>query len=171
LLDEILGTINPFSKSDPYTSFDCIVLPVKVTDGSLTSHPSSLIATDKIQIVLKSEIDLKSEKLEMNVRTTPKKSIGISAGEIVNPYVKVVGSLASPRLAVDEKGILLSGGAAIATGGLSVLARAAWTRLSRAKDPCGETANEGIEALSSYFSDLPVTINEPHLDSSMQSVE
>jgi uncharacterized protein involved in outer membrane biogenesis len=171
LLDEILGTINPFSKSDPYTNLDCVIFRLKVTNGALTSHPNSLVATDKIQIVLKSEIDLKSEALEMNVRTTPKKSIGISAGEIVNPYVKVVGSLASPRLAVDEKGILLSGGAAVATGGLSVLARAAWTRLSRAKDPCGETASEGIELLSDYFSDLPVTIVEHKSEATEQSSE
>ena len=161
LLNEILGTINPFRKDSTYTSFTCIILPVEITSGVVTSQPSSLVSTDKIRIVLKSEIDLKTESIQMNVRTTPKKGISISAGELVNPYIKVVGTLASPRLAVDETGVLLSGGAAVATGGLSVLARAAWSRLSRAKDPCAETESEGIEALSSRFSDIQVTIIEP----------
>ena len=99
--------------------------------------------------------------MDMNIRTTPKRGLSISAGEIINPYVKVVGTLAEPRLAVDETGVLLSGGAAVATGGLSVLARAAWSRLSRAQDPCRELAAEGREALGDRFPDLTVTIKEP----------
>jgi len=161
MLNEILGTINPFRKNSPYTNFACVILPVEINSGVMTSQPNSLVSTDKIRIVLKSEIDLKTESIRMNVRTTPKKGISISAGELVNPYIKVVGTLASPGLAVDEKGVLLSGGAAVATGGLSMLARAAWNRLSRAKDPCAETASEGMEALSARFSDIQVTIIEP----------
>ena len=57
--------------------------------------------------------------------------------------------------------VLLSGGAAVATGGLSVLARAAWTRLSRAQDPCEELAKEGKEQLGDQFPDLVVEITEP----------
>jgi hypothetical protein len=161
MLDEIIGTINPFSETQEHTNFECVILPVVFDSGVVTSNPNSLIATDKIQIVTKSEIHLKTESLNMNIRTTPKKGISISAGEIINPYIKVVGTLAAPRLAVDEKGVLLSGGAAVATGGLSVLARAAWTRMSRAKDPCAETATEGMENLGERFSDLTVTIIKP----------
>ncbi|MGI9199801.1 MAG: AsmA family protein [Woeseiaceae bacterium] len=164
LLDEIIGTINPFAETEEYTEFECIILPVSVDDGMVTSNPNSLVATDKMQIVTKSEINLKDESLNMNIRTTPKKGISISAGEIINPYVKIVGTLAAPKLAVDEAGVLFSGGAAVATGGLSVLARAAWTRLSRAQDPCAELAEEGKEQLSDRFPDLIVEDTEPQAD-------
>ena len=160
-LHEIVGTINPFSKTEEYTQFDCIILPLEINAGILIGNPSSLIATSKIQIVTKSQVNLRSEKIEVNMKTTPKQGLSISAGDIVNPYIKVEGTLARPRLAVDEKGVLLSGGAAFATGGLSVLAQAAWSRLARAKDPCSQAAAEGKEMLGGRFPDLEVPVPLP----------
>jgi hypothetical protein len=161
MLDEILGTINPFSKTETHTDFDCVIVPLAFNAGLVTGKPNSLIATDKMRMLLDSDIDLKSESLDMNIKSTPKKGISFSAGEIINPYIKIVGTLASPRLAVDETGLLISGGAAVATAGLSVLARAAWTRLSRSKTPCIDTAEESIELLGDRFSDLKVVIKPP----------
>ena len=135
-------------------------MPAEFNDGIVTGNPNSMVATDRIRIVTDSRVNLKDETIELNVRTTPKKGISISAGEILNPYVKVIGTLAAPKLAVDEAGVLLSGGAAVATGGLSVLARAAWTRVSRSKDPCGELTEEARQGLGDRFPDLAVTIKE-----------
>ncbi len=160
MLDEIVGTINPFSKTETHTDFECMIIPLEFSSGVVTNNPGSLIATDKMRMVINSEIDLNSESLDVNVRTIPKKGIVISAGEIMNPYIKVVGTLASPRLAVDEAGVLLSGSVAVATGGLSILARAAWNRMHRSKDPCGDAAKNGIEALSDRFSDLDVSTTQ-----------
>jgi hypothetical protein len=101
-------------------------------------------------------VDLKSEKLQVNVRTTPERALSVSAGELVNPYVRVVGTLAAPRLAVDETGLLITGGAAVATGGLSILARGIWDRLSRAREPCGAASANAIEDLKDRFPDLVI---------------
>jgi hypothetical protein len=154
MLTEILNTINPFHKSDPVTNFNCIVMPVKFTDGKVTSHPNSFISTSKVRMTLKSTIDLNTEKISMNIRTTPQRGLSISGGELFNPYIKIVGTLAAPRLAVDEAGVLISGGAAVATGGLSVLAKATWDRLSRSRKPCIDTAEKGRQALGEKFPDL-----------------
>ena len=113
--------------------------------------PYTYIETDKIRINLKSNVNLATEKIDVNVRTTPRRVLGISAGELLNPYIKIVGTLAQPRLAVDEEGVLLTGGAAVATGGLSLLARAAWDRVSKSGDVCLKTASDGREALGSLF--------------------
>ncbi len=155
MLDEILTTVNPFAKSDPVTRFDCIVFPIQIADGVTSSDPASFIRTDKINITLKSRLDFKTEKLTMNIRSTPRKILTISAAELINPYIKVVGTLAKPALAVDERGVLISGGAAAATGGLSLLARAAWDRLARSQKPCKAVFDEGIKALSPQFPDIP----------------
>ena len=157
MADQIVGAINPFQKTEPYTSFECIVIPLEVVNGTVTSSPSSLASTDKIRVVSTSVIDLKTEKIEMNMRTTPKKGITISAGEVLNPYLKIVGTLAAPRLAVDEKGVLVSGGVAVATGGLSILARAAWDRLSRSDDACDEATTEGRKSLGDRLPSLRVS--------------
>ena len=158
VIQQILSAINPLSTANPYTDFECIVLPIQLNAGVVDSNPSTLVATSEIQITSKSRIDLKTEEIEINIRTTPKKGISISAGEIVNPYIKVVGTLGSPRLAVDEKGVLLSGGAAVATGGISILASAAWSRLSRASDPCAQLTEDGLEELSTRFPELTVAV-------------
>jgi hypothetical protein len=138
LLQEIVGTINPFRKTDPYIDFECVVLPLRFDDGLLTAAPNGFISTSKIHIALSPSINLKTEDLRLVARTTPRRALSISAGELVNPYAQVGGTLAAPRLAVDEKGVLISGGAAIATGGLTLLARGIWDRLSRSGDPCQE---------------------------------
>ncbi len=53
------------------------------------------------------------------------------------PYFKIGGTLANPRLAVDRKGVAVSGSAAIATAGLSIVAEGLWDRwVVTAKNPC-----------------------------------
>ena len=155
MLNEILETINPFTKTETETRISCIVLPIEINDGRLGVNPEALLQTDKIRIVSNAAINLKSEKMEMTFRTTPRKGLTISAGEILNPFVMVVGTLAAPRLAVDAKGTLISGGAAVATGGLSILARATWERLVRSKNPCETAAENGLAVLEDRFADFP----------------
>jgi len=148
LLDEILSTINPFYKAGEFTVFECIILPVEIVDGRASSPSNILVLTDKIRILSHAAIDLDTETMDMSVRTLPRQSLGISAAEIVNPYVKIVGTLSAPRLSLDQKGVLVAGGAAVATGGLSVLAKAAWDRLSRDANPCEEAGAGAREALA-----------------------
>jgi hypothetical protein len=154
MLDEMLTTINPFRQSDPYTNFSCIVIPLEIVNGVVSGAPSTLVSTDKMHMGLTSVVDLKSEGLEMNIRTTPRKGISISAGELLNPYIKVIGTLAAPRMAVDEKGVLLTGGAAVATGGLTLLATAVWDRMRRSQDRCAKISEEAVEMLGDRFPDL-----------------
>ena len=52
-----------------------------------------------------------------------------------------------------EKGA--AGGAAVATAGLSILARAAWDRLNRSSNACADVQNAALEALSDRFAELP----------------
>jgi len=160
VLQEILGAINPFRQTDPYTDNECVVMPLKFDDGLMTSAPNIFASTNKIRIAASPSINFKTEDLRVVVRTTPRKALSVSMGELVNPYVQIVGTLAAPRLAVDEKGVLISGGAAIATAGLTVLARGLWDRLKVAGDPCKQSADKAIEQLGDRFPDLSLEIRE-----------
>ena len=60
------------------------------------------------------------------------------------------------RELLGEKGVLLSGGAALSTGGRAILASAAWSRLSRNKDPCKALATEGLKNLEGRLPTLTV---------------
>ena len=55
-----------------------------------------------------------------------------------NPFIEVTGTLASPRLGLGAKGTA----AAVATGGLSVLAQGLFDRARGGQDVCKTTLDE-----------------------------
>ncbi len=157
MLEEILSTINPFKKNDPHTNFECVILPIAITDGQVTFAPRAFMSTDKMRISGRASLDLKTEKIRIGIRTTPRRRVSsISAAELMNPFVQVVGTLASPRLGVDEAGVLVTGGVAVATGGLSLVAKGMWDRLSKSRNPCKQASDQAIEALGPRFPDLVI---------------
>ena len=156
LLDEILTTINPFRKTDPYTEIECTIIPWAIDDGQLSASPYGFISTNKMRLVTKSSVNLKTEEIRMGIETTPKRIVSVSASELINPYIQVVGTLARPQLAVDETGVLITGSVAVATGGLSLLARGLWNRLSQSGDPCKEVSMAAIKELGGRFPDLQI---------------
>ena len=156
MLEETLNAINPLREADPYTDFECLIMPLTIQDGQLEGAPSIFISTEKIRAVTQGTVDFKTEEIRIGVRTTPRKIVSISAAELFNPYVQVVGTLASPRLAVDEAGVLITGGAAVATGGLSLLARGLWDRLSKAGDACKQMSKQAMKELKGRLPDLAI---------------
>mgnify|MGYP001549842159 CR=1 FL=1 len=87
-------------------------------------------------------IDLETEKLDVSFNTKPRTGIGISAGVIINPLTKVGGTMTSPSLALNPKDTVISGTAAVATAGLSLLAKSMSDRFLSSKDPCGDAVKE-----------------------------
>ena len=156
MLEETLNTINPFRKTDDHTDFECIIVPLSIVDGTVTGTPSVFVGTDKIRFVIQGSVNLKSEELRIGVRSTPRRIVSFSAAELVNPYLQVVGTLSSPRLAVDETGVLITGGAAVATGGLSLLAKGLWDRLSKSGDACKQMSEQALKELEGRLPTLVI---------------
>ena len=80
-----------------------------------------MLRTKKMDIASGGSINLDNEKMDLGFSTRSRKGIGISAGKAITPYFKIGGTVANPRLAMDSVGVALSGGAAVATAGLSIL--------------------------------------------------
>jgi len=156
MLEETLNTINPFRKTDTHTDFECIIVPLSVVDGVVTGAPSIFASTDKIRFVIQGSVNLKSEELRIGVRSTPRRIVSFSAAELVNPYLQLIGTLSSPRLAVDETGVLITGGAAVATGGLSLLAKGLWDRLSKSGDACKQMSEQALKELEGQLPTLVI---------------
>ncbi len=139
---EVFASVNPFAKEDPYTNIVCFVVLLEASNGNLIVNPGIVMQTDKMNIVSTGVIDLVTEKVDLNFKTASRGRIGISAGQFINPYIKIAGTMANPKLTLDPEGTLVSGGAAVATLGLSILAKTAWDRVFRSKDPCGKAIAE-----------------------------
>ncbi|MBV1916169.1 MAG: AsmA family protein [Pseudomonadales bacterium] len=143
VFQEIFNKINPFDKSEPYIEFVCHAGAMFIKEGELMLSPGVVVRTKKTDLAFDGEIDLRDEKLNMKFNTRSRTGVGVSASKAITPYFKIGGTLAHPRLALNTKGAVVSGGAAVATVGLSILAEGMWDRwVATSKNPCdGLVAN------------------------------
>jgi uncharacterized protein involved in outer membrane biogenesis len=132
---QVLNALNPFRKSETYTLVECGVVGVKIVDGVATLNPIAGRA-EKITVVGSGRIDLKSERIDLAWNTRPREGLGISASAITNPFVRLGGTLSSPIIGLKPTEAALSTGAAVATGGLSILAKGLLDRLRAEEDVC-----------------------------------
>ncbi|MBT8050168.1 MAG: AsmA family protein [Gammaproteobacteria bacterium] len=130
---ELLNTLNPFAKSEEFTSLDCAVIAADVASGQVTLDPI-ILHLERLTVISKGLIDLDSEQLDLTFNSKQRKGLGISASDLVKPFIKVGGTLASPSIELDPSG----GGLAVATLGLSILADSLVGRYLSSKDPCGD---------------------------------
>jgi uncharacterized protein involved in outer membrane biogenesis len=134
VLAQLFSALNPFAKEEKTTTLDCTIAALDITDGK-ADVAGLLFQTEKVKAVGTGDIDLNTEELNIEFDTKPRKGVGVSADMFVTPFVKLVGTLASPRIGVNKKGTLLAG-AAVATGGLALVAKAAADRAQGEVDRC-----------------------------------
>jgi hypothetical protein len=139
---EVISAINPFTRSDPYTNVDCTVILLHFDNGVVEGSPALVRQTDKLRIFTNTRIDLKDETLDADFKIVAQKGLGLSITNLVNPYIKLTGTLGKPSLVVDPESVLIEGGVAVATAGLSILAKSFKDRFLSEKDPCGKALAE-----------------------------
>ncbi len=134
--------VNPFVKQEPNTQVVCGVYFVDVKDGVIAIDPGAVLQTDKLNMFASGIVDLNTEKVNVNFNTSARKGIGVSAGDFINPFIRIGGTMANPKLTLDPKGTVVEGGVAVATVGLSIVAKGLWGRWIAEKDPCGKFIEE-----------------------------
>ena len=137
---QLASKLNPFSAEDPYTQLDCTVARVDIVHGQATVEPV-LMQTAKVTITANGKVDLHTEQLTVDFNTRPREGIGVSPGMFTNPFIKLEGTLASPRVGIGGKGVA-SGALAAATAGMSVVAKGAVDRALGEADLCKKTLEE-----------------------------
>ena len=128
----------PKSDQDDDLNLTCAALIVKIKDGMMTTDPALAFTTSKITVISKGTLDLKTEKMNFNFNATPNNALKISAGELFNPYILVGGTLSKPAVGLDPGKVILHGGAAIGTAGISILAKGLIDRVSTTIPLCDE---------------------------------
>jgi uncharacterized protein involved in outer membrane biogenesis len=120
----LLAALSPGRRLEPGTRVDCAVAVLPFQGGVAKVDRSIAIETSKFDIVASGTIDLRSERLDLSLRPTVKQ--GLSGTLNIARFVSVRGTLADPKIGIDEKDAIagaLSMGAAAATGGLSMLGK------------------------------------------------
>ncbi|MEP4149127.1 MAG: hypothetical protein ABJL54_18050 [Halioglobus sp.] len=128
LLGEIFDRLNPTTEVKPYTNVECNAGAITARDGIIEIIPGIILRSDKLDYVAAGGINLKNEAIDLAFSTRSRKGLGFSAGRTLTNYIKLGGTLANPRLVLDAKGAAVSGSAAIATAGWSIVAESMWDR-------------------------------------------
>ena len=135
VLVKLLEALNPFRKEEPYTRIECGVFSARLTDGVARLEPLAL-QTDKMTMIGDGWIRFDSEKLTLDWVTKPRKGIGLSASTFTNPYIRLGGTLSKPNIEMKPLDAIGTTGAAVATAGLTLLARGLWDRITAEQNAC-----------------------------------
>ena len=153
LLDTIGGSIgvqlvealNPFHRAERVTELECLTVVGRLEAGRLTLDPMGL-KTARVVTVGSGTVDLATERLDITFQTKSRRGLGLSASTVTDNFVKLGGTLAKPAIRLRPLRAAASTGLAVVTGGLSILAKGLWNRVSSEADLCA-TMREAGEAL------------------------
>lgn len=135
MLTSVVRTLNPLAEERTYADIECGILDIDIAEGTANIEELAL-QSDRLTIVGSGEVDFSDESIDLAVNTKPREGLGLSVGGVANSFVKIGGTLREPALGVDAAGTVTTTGAFVATGGLSVIAKGLWDRLSSEADLC-----------------------------------
>ncbi len=123
-LMDTLSMLNPMAEGSDGSLLECAVVNFDIKDGIATANNGIAMSTDQMNILGGGNINLKTEALDIGIAPKAKKGVGLNVAQLA-ALVRLGGSLANPTPKADTEAALkkgLAAGAAVATGGLSLLA-------------------------------------------------
>ena len=135
---ELVNKLNPFHKADPTTQLNCAIAQFDADNGKVDFGDRLAFETSKMKILADGHIDLNDESINITFTPSAQQGVGINVGNLVK-FVKLGGTLIEPVPEIDALGTLQSGlavGAAISTGGASILAEGLIKRAISAGSAC-----------------------------------
>jgi len=141
VLSSTLETINPLVKERNEAQMNCFALVADIDAGKVRGDPLVAMQTTELNLLGWGEIDLGEELLDLDIAAQPLQGLGINLGDLINPFTRLGGTLASPRIVADPGTALVEIGAGIATAGLSVIAKKLRDRFL-AGNPCAKALKE-----------------------------
>lgn len=142
-LTNIASLLNPNSDesmlNNNNTALTCAVANLKISNGIATADKGIAFETDVMNLVADGTIDLKKEIIDFNLTPQPQQGLKISVASIVGKLLKVKGPIAAPSVSISKTGVAKSAmsiGAAMATGGMSLLGEKLLNTATEDKSPC-----------------------------------
>jgi hypothetical protein len=151
------------------TQIECYVMNLDIKDGIAAVDKNIALVTDKMNVTGSGIINFKNEQLDLGVTPEARKGLGINLGNLAE-LVRLKGTFANPQIGPDTKAALkagLSAGAAVATGGISLLAQGLFSAATADADadpcatalgvkPAGKTAAETTQQPAQSTSSGPM---------------
>jgi len=145
----ILQMLNPFEEKREFTPVNCFVNVIEIKDG--LADVKVLLDTDRTSIFGAGDVNLKTERLDLGIKPTPKKGalpagVSFSFKELSQPF-RLGGTLARPALVIDPGRTAFVVGkmaGALALGPLGIAAFFADVSVGK-QDPCAVALEESAK--------------------------
>jgi hypothetical protein len=150
ILWQVANIVNPFNRKRDYFEFECGVIGFRIRDGVARSNRWIATQSREVTVLGAGLIDLGSEEVQIALRPKAREGIGISASSLVK-MVRIGGTIKDPKPEADPSGLLQSGasiGAAVFSGGLTILAQGLYDRFTANQDVCETTHRNFIRSLT-----------------------
>ena len=137
LLTRLLGMTR--SKEERRAELICGAVHLPIRNGVVTIDRNIALSTSNVIIVASGIVDLRNERMEMYLYTRATEGVGLEAGKLTNMF-KLHGAIDEPTVSVNPSGVVrgsLSIGAAVVTGGASLLFEGLARKAAADTDPCG----------------------------------
>lgn len=138
LLINTINSVYGSSDHDGDTLLECGVINANIKDGIATLDKGVAFQTKAMNLIGSGAINLKTEELDIGIDPEAREGMGLGLGQLAE-LVRVRGTLAEPKAGPSTKEALKSAatiGAAVATGGISILAQGLFNRATADSDPC-----------------------------------
>lgn len=151
LITGVLENILPSASEGEFTPFSCIVVNLDFNKGVTEFDKKIAVQTNVMNVASSGKIDLANETLDIGVKPEPRgdtADLGINVGGLAS-MVRVSGPLSAPGIGIDafETAKAAMGvGAAIATGGMSVLFSGLTDKALADGDPCATALGQKSSA-------------------------
>jgi hypothetical protein len=138
MLDKVGEAVNPFRKAQSATELRCAVVRLPIRDGVARVDRTIAAETGELGVSASGTIDFRNETLDLTLKPQVRQGIPINVTGLAD-IVRVRGPFDSPQLSVDPVKSAESVariGAAIGTGGWSLLGEALLDNTASADSPC-----------------------------------
>ena len=132
---QLLDFINPLAKKQTHSNIECGIYDVAIVHGVARTETLAM-QSDRMTMMAKGRVEFDKEMLDFTVQAIPRKGFGISVGGVINSFIKIGGTLRKPQVMLDPASSTATAGVAVATAGLSLLAKSLWDRASAEKSIC-----------------------------------
>ena len=129
-------------KANEAPQLSCAVGYGEAVDGKFQTPAALVVRTREANILVRAQADLSEETISAQFDSRSISGTGISVGNVFSDTVRLEGSLLAPKIVPDKNRLLWRYGAAVATGGLTLVGESLYKRLMVDPDPCGSLRTE-----------------------------
>ena len=149
----LLEVLLPGKKPDDFNQLECAAARFEVKDGVANSPNGIAFRFKRMDILGSGAINLSTGKILFGFKAVRRNWLDFNILSVASDFASITGTVDKPTVGLDTQGVLITGGAAWATAGLSLLATNFLRTLSSSEDPCkailekGRTASDPLDAL------------------------